>query len=261
VTALRRIWHLRRAAQLAAPFCPPVGRVRVVLQAARLALAEASGRGGRPVPLHLGELGRIEIRDFTELLVLWEIFVARVYDVPELPPDADLVLDLGCNVGASLLWFEARYPGARLVGYEADPETAALARRNTTGRSRIEVHSGALGAEDGEVTFWRIPGQSWASGTFERRGIPVTVPAVALDTVLGRVDRPVDVLKLNIEGAEHPVLAAATGLDRVRVILGRYHPGDGVSWQSLRDSLVGFDVRPPHAPDDEPSAFVAVRRA
>ena len=257
--ALRRVWHLRRAWQLAAAAgCAPLGRLHVVGAAARLAGSDLTGRRGIH-RLVLGELGTIAVRDFSELLVLWEVFVAEVYDVPELPSSAAVVLDLGCNVGASMLWFGRRYPGARIVGYEADPATAALARGNTAGLPNSEVHSAALAAEDGEITFWRIPGHSWASGTFERRGVPVTVPAVGLDTVLAGFDQPVDVLKLNIEGAEHPVLAAARRLDRVRTILGQYHPGDGVSWETLRRSLDGFAVHPAHAPDDEGRPFVAVR--
>jgi FkbM family methyltransferase len=257
---LRRIWHLRRADQLASLFCGPAGRARVVAKAARLAAADLTrGRTARPATLALGELGAITIRDFSELLVLWEVFVARVYDVPELPGEAGVVLDLGCNVGASLLWFRGRYPQAHLVGYEADPVTADLARRNTAGLSGVEVHATAMAGRDGEVTFWRIAGESWASGTFEPGGTPVTVPAASLDTVLDALDGPVDVLKINIEGAEHSVLAEATRLDRVRVILGQYHPGDGVSWQTLRRSLEGFEVRPAHAPDDEGRPFVAVR--
>jgi FkbM family methyltransferase len=259
VIALRRVWHLRRAWQLAAVVgCAPLGRLRVVGAAARLAGSDLAGR--RAVHrLALGELGAIEVHDFSELLVLWEVFVAEVYDVSELPPNAALVLDVGCNVGASLLWFARRYPNARIVGYEADPATAALARKNTAQAPTVEVHSAALAAADGEITFWRIPGQSWGSGTFERRGVPVSVSAVALDTVLAAVDRPVDILKLNIEGAEHPVLAAARRLDRVETILGQYHPGGGVSWDTLRQALEGFAVRPAYAPDDKGRPFVAVR--
>ncbi|MDX6377291.1 MAG: hypothetical protein QOE98_1594 [Gaiellaceae bacterium] len=265
---LRRIWHLRRAAQLASLFCSPAGTLRVVAKAARLAANDAGPRrAARPTTLELGELGTVAVRDFSELLVLWEVFVARVYDVPELPDAAEIVVDLGCNVGASLLWFRRRYPEARLVGYEADPVTAGLARRNTSALSDVEVHAVAIAAQDGETTLWRLPGQSWASGTAPagddspRDASPVTVRAVTLDAVLRRLGAPVDVLKIDIEGAEHAVLEPATELERVGVVVGEYHPAPGRSWTTLRRSLPGFAVLPASAPDDAPRPFVAFRAA
>ncbi|MDP9255653.1 MAG: FkbM family methyltransferase [Actinomycetota bacterium] len=89
-------------------------------------------------------------------------------------------------------------------------------------------------------------------------GTVVTVPAVSLDTVVQRVGGRVDILKLDIEGAEHPVLARATLLDRVALVVGEYHPGAGASWETLRRSLDGLEVRPAVAADDKPRLFVAL---
>jgi hypothetical protein len=87
----------------------------------------------------------------------------------------------------------------------------------------------------------------------------VTVPAVSLDTAVNIVGGRVDILKVDIEGAEHAVLAAARRLDLVEVVLGEFHPAPGASWQSLRRSLNGMELRPDTAPDGELGLFVAVR--
>jgi FkbM family methyltransferase len=260
IRALRRVWHLRRAYELAALFCAPGGRAKVVGQAAWLAAAELAGRAGaRVTTLELGDLGPIAVRDFSELLVLWEVFVGRVYDVPELPDDAAVIVDLGCNVGASVIWFERRYPKARITGYEADPRTAELARRNTSRLSGIAIHAAAIAAQDGEATFHRLAGDSWASGTDVYGGDAFAVPAVSLDTVLRRAGGTADIVKFNVEGAEHAALAASTGLDRIGLVLGQYHPGPGISWETLRASLDGLELRPVEAPDDEGRPFIARR--
>jgi FkbM family methyltransferase len=257
VMALRRAWHLRRAWQLAAVAgCAPLARVIVLVKAAHLAASDLVGRSGRPRRFALGDLGVIELHDFSELLVLWEVFVAGVYDVPDLPREARLVVDLGCNIGASLLWLHRRYPTARIVGYEADPRTAALARRNATSWAGVEVHAAAVADRDGELAFWRHPGQSWASGMLPADGTPISVRAVSLDSVLDGLDAPVDVLKIDIEGAEHATLAAATRLDRVRCVIGEYHDVPDGSWETLRSSLRDFPdvtVRP------DTHCFVALR--
>lgn len=126
------------------------------------------------------------------------------------------------------------------MGYEADPRTASVARRNSVQWVGVEVRAAALSDRDGEVTFWRVPGHSWASGTLPADGTPISVPAVSLDTVLQGFDRPIDVLKVDIEGAEHAVLAAATRLDRVRCVIGEYHDVPDGSWDTLRSPLRGF---------------------
>lgn len=257
---LRRIWHLRRAYQLAARCCPPGGRPRLMAKAARLVAADlAPGRRVRVTTLDLGRMGRVEVRDFSQLLVLWEVFVAGVYDMPELPAHAEVIVDCGCNVGASLIWFHSRYPAASIVGYEADPITADLARRNTAGLPGVEIHPLALAPQDGEVTFHRVPGQSWASGTCVEGGSALTVPALALDSVVRRAGGRIDILKLDIEGAEHEVLAAATRLDRVRLLVGEYHPAPGASWETLRRSLDGMRLRPASAADEDARTFAAWR--
>ena len=57
------------------------------------------------------------------------------------------ICDMGCGIGTVLLFLAWRFPQARLVGVEAQPQSAALARRsiawNDVG-ARVEVHGGDL---------------------------------------------------------------------------------------------------------------------
>jgi len=62
-------------------------------------------------------------------------------------PNARRICDLGCGIGTVLLFLAWRFPDAELVGVEAQPESAALARRsiawNDVG-SRVTVRDGDL---------------------------------------------------------------------------------------------------------------------
>jgi len=62
-------------------------------------------------------------------------------------PTAQRICDLGCGIGTVLLFLAWRFPMAKLVGVEAQAESAALARRSLVWNdvtARAEVRSGDL---------------------------------------------------------------------------------------------------------------------
>lgn len=67
---------------------------------------------------------------------------------------ADLVLDLGCGVGAAALCLAARAPGCRIVGLERDAALARLARENAARNDlgeRVSIIEGDLLAPPASV--------------------------------------------------------------------------------------------------------------
>src|SRR6185437_10018576 len=111
------------------------------------------------------------------------------------------VIDLGCNIGAASVWFAERYPTATVIGVEADPRTAEIAKRNSAGHPTIEIINAAAHDHPGTVTLYVA--DSWASSTVAgSSGNQVQVPAVTLDDLIerGGLRR---LLKIDIEGAEH----------------------------------------------------------
>ena len=65
--------------------------------------------------------------------------------------DRPTIVDCGANIGLATLWFKQRYPRARILAFEPNPEAAdvlddALRRNDVDG---VEVHRVALGLEEG----------------------------------------------------------------------------------------------------------------
>ncbi|HEY0638323.1 MAG TPA: FkbM family methyltransferase [Pseudonocardiaceae bacterium] len=158
-----------------------------------------------------------------------EIFTEGCYDDIVLP-EHPFVVDVGANIGMFLLWVARRHPGAEVLAFEPMPDSVALARRNLElhGVTGVTLHEVALGAEaerDVVFTFYpMIPGNSTrypeikevqkanmartlAVKVVERmhRGREVTVQVERLSAFL-TADRPIDLLKLDVEGAEVDVL-------------------------------------------------------
>jgi FkbM family methyltransferase len=163
------------------------------------------------------------------LCVQWQdIFVKRCLEFQPIN-DAPRILDCGANVGLASLYFKRKYPRALITAYEADPDLAAIAKTNleANGIADVEVVHAAVWTSDGEVTF-RCEGTD--SGMVE--SLPGAVDGRATVVRSRRLrdlleSEPIDLLKLDIEGAEDPVLADCEPmLHHVRAMIMDLHEFD-----------------------------------
>ncbi len=166
---------------------------------------------------------------YVDLLTLcpqWdEIFVREVYRFETAEP-APRILDCGANVGLASLYFKRRYPRARITAFEADPAIHATLVANLVagGAADVEAVHAAVWTEAGALQF-RCEGAdsgTAAALTSSTQGVVKSVPAVRLRDWL--TSQPVDLLKLDVEGAESALLAdCADVLGNVRRMIVEIH--------------------------------------
>jgi FkbM family methyltransferase len=166
--------------------------------------------------------------------------------LPDSLTREDTVLDIGSHIGAFCRLAADR--GARVVGYEANRENHALANLNLMHRESVSLHQAAVWRSDqpgssllftpsaapdntggGSVLFqsedehWQtIPLSTTVEIPAEMRLSTHAVPTVALDVVLREIG-PVRFMKIDVEGAEFPILLTATELRNISVIAGEFH--------------------------------------
>lgn len=200
-----------------------LGLVRTVLVAR--ALTGRKGRGFAVTVLERGRTFRLVVGDASELEVLREVFLEREYELT-LPTEPELILDLGSNVGASIAFFRARYPSARIVGVEPDPEAFARLRANVAQMSNVTVLNLAAAGTDERRPFYPAA-ESWRSSLHEQEGAgrEIEVETRTLGALLTelRVDH-VDLLKIDVEGAEEEILSTFAELGSVGAVVGEIHP-------------------------------------
>jgi FkbM family methyltransferase len=148
----------------------------------------------------------IQICDSPSFLSAWdEIFINRIYDVGELP-ECPRLIDAGANIGLAALYWRRRYGAIRYIGFEPDPTIAAICRTNLVAWG---VHGtlieAAVGPQAGEANFVGDGADGGRICDVPRGGIPQAI-VVRVENLQDHLNAPVDLLKIDIEGAEAALL-------------------------------------------------------
>ena len=155
-----------------------------------------------------------------------KVFVWRDYDL-EYPSDVRTVVDAGANVGFSAVFFACRFPQARIIAVEPQSENFRLLRRNVAFYPNVTPVEAAIWSRDTEVGLAN-PADRVDSYRYEPAAIADPVQALSVPSLLKRfaVDT-VDVLKVDIEGAEQELFAAQPSwVHRVRMFIVELHGGE-----------------------------------
>jgi FkbM family methyltransferase len=183
--------------------------------------------------------------DRSELDVMTEVFVSREYELAA-DQDARVVLDLGSNIGLSILYFHLRCPEAVIVGVEPDPETFRRLEVNTAHLPRVRLVNAAVAAQAGVVQLYSS-GRSWETSLYPRDHLLTRTQVVArtADDVMSSLGLTrADVIKVDIEGAEVEVLPTAKIVRSARAIVFEYHAEYAdVTVFDLIATLSGFSVK------------------
>ncbi len=161
---------------------------------------------------------------------LAEVFYHGWYDPPadvmRVIGEPRMILDLGANIGMFGALAISRWPGAQVVGYEPDPENAAVCERtialNDLG-DRWSVVVAAAGVRDGDVHF--AAGLGASSHVVDAREEPTAESIVVAQHDVMSAIATADLVKIDIEGGEWEILgdprfAAAPP----RALVMEYHP-------------------------------------
>jgi len=165
-----------------------------------------------------------QIPDVKSFLFQWEeIFVREIYRFQKDSVNP-LIYDCGAHSGLASLYFSEQYPDAVIHAFEADPLIVAMLRSNILANHvrNVDVIDKAVWIHDRGVAFYADGSDG---GSLFGSTDPVSVSSVSLSDIL-RKEKSIDMLKMNIEGAEGAVLKDSIGdLGKIRHLFIEYHPG------------------------------------
>jgi FkbM family methyltransferase len=177
---------------------------------------------------------KVTYRNDCELEVIYDdIFRKNVYFF-EANTSEPFIIDCGGHIGLAVLYFKSLCPQARILSFEPNPETFALLQKNIAQNNLrgVEAINMALTREDKRDAILYVGEnflQAWDStdtidpnlwvNMHEYRGIPVHSTKLS-----SYINKRVDFLKLDIEGAEVAVLDELDGkLSAVGALTLEYH--------------------------------------
>ena len=156
---------------------------------------------------------RVEAFDYETLHFLFrEIFVRNEYWF-ESPSGEPLIFDCGANIGMATLYFKWLYPRSVIHCFEPDRPTFELLQRNVQANRLTDVHPHNVALSDvvGDVEFFvsasrngsllmSLDPQRTTAADHKRTVVNGTKLSAFVD------GKPVDLVKLDVEGAEGLVL-------------------------------------------------------
>ncbi len=132
-------------------------------------------------------------------------------------PADGVILDVGANIGVLTVLAADLADNGRVVAFEPGAENLRYLRLNVAGRTNVEIVEAAVSASDGTLRFDDNP--DYPAGAHIAAAGGVEVACRSIDSWAEEHSLPrLDVLKIDVEGAEPAVLDGA-----VRTI-ARFHP-------------------------------------
>jgi FkbM family methyltransferase len=159
------------------------------------------------------------------------IFQLQQYALPAAlsgPGIEPVIIDCGANIGLATIFWTRATPNAHITAIEPDPMLASVLRRNLDRAAvrHVNVVEAAAWTEAGlELSFWHQGAGGGRLTELAALGVDtkdlVTTPTIRL---LDSLDQHVDVLKIDIEGAELEVIQdCAPALGNVDYLFVEYH--------------------------------------
>ena len=175
---------------------------------AQLQQARLRSAGSRYAVRVAGLRERIWLRAGTsDRQVFDEIIVGNELDF-DFGSQPDTVLDLGANIGLSSIYLANRFPNAKILAVEMDPNNVQLLRLNTRHYPTITIVPRAIWSHDGHVRIENPDDEPWAFKVVEAEaGDAGAIDAVSIPTLLREHGwARADFVKMDIEGAERDLL-------------------------------------------------------
>jgi FkbM family methyltransferase len=168
----------------------------------------------------------------------------------------DFIVDCGANCGHFSLLVDAcirarwGFSAARYIAIEPNPNLLPVIRKNAQDAGmagRFQVYHGLLGVAGRSGILWVHSRSYLGASARPRQGwTAYRVPVLSLEALLG--NEPVDILKVDIEGAEYELLpSVAVILRRTRTLfleIHRHPTSTGLSQPTLMKAVCesGFSI-------------------
>jgi FkbM family methyltransferase len=180
----------------------------------------------------------------SDLPMFLQTFIERQYAFT-LHKEPTTIVDAGANIGTACCYFASRFPQARILALEPDPSNYAMLCRNTAHLPCVTALEAALWSRRGTLELVTVDRHKSQIEVREpaARTSTASVNCLSMEELLSEQNISfVDVLKVDVEGAEKDIFASAEQwIDSVGTIVIELHeaiaPGSTYSFTKATASF------------------------
>jgi FkbM family methyltransferase len=183
--------------------------------------------------------------DSASFLFLYnEIFKKEIYKFKS-DSEKPYIIDCGANIGISIIYFKKIYPNAEIIGFEPDSKVfeALKFNLNSFGLNDVLVYNKGLWNETGSLKFYA---EGADGGRIALKSDNKNIKTIETIRLREFINKPVELLKIDIEGAETIVLEDIKDLlHYVKYIFIEYHSfiNEKQTLHKLLDILISNEFR------------------
>jgi len=203
-------------------------RERLVMLAAYVRIGGKYFVGHRILKMHLRRERvlnySVNVLDYNSFWLLFcEVFLLREYAFDS--GDAPTILDCGANIGMTTLFIKWIHPDSRIVCFEPNPDAFRCLEKNVhdNGLDQVDLHEAAVSDNEGLVTFYSS--ESGRTADLEGSIVHSMQPGKTLSTqqvhcvrLSDYIRDTIDMLKLDVQGAEGEVIEELSKADKLRLV-------------------------------------------
>jgi FkbM family methyltransferase len=162
--------------------------------------------------------------DESDLRVFNQVVARGCYDIDFIDIEPRLIVDAGANVGYSTIVFAEKFPDSVIYAIEPDMSNYEILQKNVCGYENVSPINAALWFRNAKLNIVNPDAPKTAVFVREEDG-PENIRAITITEILNEYGGVIDILKLDIEGAEKDLFEhnSNTWLDRVNVIIIELH--------------------------------------
>ncbi len=169
----------------------------------------------------------------SDIFTYQQIFIDEEYKF-NIKQEPKVIIDAGANIGLASIYFANRYKNSKIIAIEPEESNFHLLKKNIAPYHNIVPLQAALWHKDEMINVIDIGLGKWGfiTGTEEEylKQMPSskichTVLGITVDTIIKDYNlSSIDILKIDIEGAEKEVFSStSTWIDKVNILIVELH--------------------------------------
>ena len=183
-----------------------------------------------------------------DYIAYYTVFCNKDYRItfPKRLGEPKVIVDLGANVGFSGIFFSEKFNQAKIISVEPDRSNFSALSDNTKNYGNIAILNRGIWGSEATLTKQNKQSDGLSDSFIEVSDSPLIadkgsdIKAITIHQLIEQYElETIDILKMDIEGAEKMVMGGDTRwLKKVRLLMIEIHNG---CWKSVFDALKKYD--------------------